>query len=117
MLPGDAGLVFPGSGTYGGAPGTGMMKFVTGKNFSGRNVAAAGTSAGAAGAKKRIAAPEDAVKRQGAAVPGTFRCPGQILCAVNRGRPDDADPENARTFAREMIRRCRTGPAREIPRP
>ncbi|OPX63720.1 MULTISPECIES: flavodoxin family protein [unclassified Methanoregula] len=101
-LPDTAKLVFLGSGTYGGAPGIGMMKFVTDNDFSGRNVAVFGTSMSPGGAQKMVAAMVDALKRKGATVLGTFDCRGKFLL-FRRGHPDETDLGNARAFARDMI--------------
>jgi flavodoxin len=101
-LPADPKVLFLGSGTYGGAPGIEMMKFVTDNVFEGRRVALFGTSMSDAGAQKMIAAMEDAMTRKGAMVIGTFQCRGKFLL-FNRGRPDAEDLENAKKFAREMI--------------
>jgi flavodoxin len=102
-LPADGKVLFLGSGTYGSAPGIEMMKFVTDNVFSGRRVALFGTSMSDAGAQKMIAAMEDALTRKGAIVLGKYQCKGKFL-VFNRGRPGTEDLENAKTFAREMIR-------------
>jgi flavodoxin I len=102
-LPGDAQILFLGSGTYGSAPGIGMMVFVTDNEFAGRQVALFGTSMSGAGARKMLAALEDALTRKGAKVLGSFHCRGKVLL-FNRGRPDTEDLENAKKFAREILR-------------
>lgn len=102
-LPQNAGILFLGSGTYGGAPGIAMMKFVTDNDFTGRKVALFGTSGGAGGAEKMIAALEDALLRKGAAISGTFSCRGQVFFLISRGHPDESDRENARRFAQKML--------------
>ncbi len=102
-LPGDAKVLFLGSGTYGGAPGTEMMKFVTDNVFTGRKVALFGTSMSSAGAQKMIAVIEDALKRKGATVLGRYHCKGKFLL-FNRGRPNTEDLDNAKKFAREMLK-------------
>jgi flavodoxin len=104
-LPADATLLFLGSGTYGGAPGIDMMIFVTDNIFSGCRVALFGTSMNAAGARKMIAAMEDALTRKGATVLGNYHCRGRFLL-FNRGRPDTEDLDNAKKFAREMLGRA-----------
>lgn len=100
-LPDDAKVLFLGSGTYGGAPGIDMMKFVTDNTFTGRKVALFGTSAGTRGGEKMIAAMEDALTRKGALVPGNFICRGQMFL-FNRGRPNQDDLDNAKKFARRI---------------
>jgi flavodoxin len=102
-LPADAKVLFLGSGTYGSAPGTGMMKFVTDNVFTGRNVALFGTSMAEAGAQKMIAALGDALIKKGALVLGNYQCRGRFLL-FNRGRPGTDELENAKKFAREMLK-------------
>ncbi len=99
----DAKILFLGSGTYGGRPGEGMIKFIEAGNFTGRNVALFGTSMTAAGAQKMIAGMEDTLTRKGATVLGSYQCKGKFLL-VNRGRPNTEDLDNAKKFAREMLR-------------
>ena len=102
-LPGDAKTLFLGSGTYGGAPGIEMMKFITDGTFEGRKVALFGTSAAPAGSEKMIGVMADALKQKGAAVIGSWHCPGKFL-VMNWGRPNREDLENAKKFARDMLR-------------
>jgi len=102
-LPDDPKILFLGSGTYGGAPGIGMMKFVTDNTFTGRRVAIFGTSGGAGGAEKMIAAMTDALKRKGATILGSWFCRGKFF-VLNWGRPNREDLDNAKKFAREMFR-------------
>jgi flavodoxin I len=101
-LPAGAKVLFLGSGTYGGAPGIDMMKFVTDNSFTGIRVALFGTSMRPAGAEKMIAAMEDALKRKGATVVGTYHCPGRFLL-FNRGRPGTGDLIKAKKFARDIL--------------
>jgi len=102
-LPADAKVLFLGSGTYGSAPGKEMTKFVTDNVFTGRKVALFGTSLAPVGAQKMIAVMEGALTGKGATVLGSYRCKGKFLL-FNRGRPNTEDLENAKKFAREMIR-------------
>jgi flavodoxin I len=104
ILPSDAKILFLGSGTYGSAPGIEMMKFVTDNVFSGCKVALFGTSLADSGAQKMIAAMEDALIRKGATILGSYHCRGKFLL-FNRGRPSAEDLENAKKFAREMLRK------------
>jgi flavodoxin len=99
----DAKILFLGSGTYGSRPGEAMTKFIEAGNFTGRRVALFGTSMNPAGARKMIAAMEDAVTRKGATVLGRYHCRGKFL-VFNRGRPNMEDLDNAKKFAREMLR-------------
>jgi flavodoxin I len=102
LLP-DAKILFLGSGTYGGAPGKEMAKFVTDNVFTGRRVVLFGTSMKPKGAEKMIAAMEDALTKKGATVLGRYHCMGKFLL-FNRGRPSTEDLDNAKKFAREMLK-------------
>lgn len=102
-LPDDAKFLFLGSGTYGGAPGKEMVKFVTDNVFTGRRIALFGTSMKPEGAGKMIAAMEDALTKKGATVLGRYHCMGKFLL-FNRGRPSTEDLDNAKKFAQEMVR-------------
>jgi flavodoxin len=102
-LPADVKVLFLGSGTYGSAPGKEMMKFVTENVFTGRKIALFGTSMASAGAQKMIAAMEDALTRKDATVLGSYHCKGKFLL-FNRGRPNTEDLDNAKKFAREMLK-------------
>ncbi len=98
-LPEDAGILFLGSGTYGGAPGIGMMKFVTDNPFSGRKAALFSTAASSAGSKKMIGAMADAMERKGAEIIGCWHCAGKFLI-LNRGRPNEEDLENEKKICK-----------------
>jgi flavodoxin len=102
-LPADAKVLFLGSGTYGGAPGKEMVKFVADNDFTGRRVALFGTSMKPEGAEKMIAVMEDALTKNGATVLGRYHCPGKFLF-FNRDRPTMEDLDNAKKFAREMLK-------------
>jgi flavodoxin len=102
-LPDDAKVLFLGSGTYGGAPGIDMMKFITDGTFSGRRVALFGTSGSPGGAVKMIAAMEDALKRKGATILGSWHCRGKMF-VMNWGHPTKEDLDNAKKFAKEMLK-------------
>jgi flavodoxin len=101
-LPDDAGILFLGSGTYGGKPGEAMTKFIGSGTFTGRKVALFGTSGGAGGAEKMIAVMADSLKQKGATIVGSFHCPGRFLI-MNWGHPDTKDLDNAKKFARDML--------------
>jgi flavodoxin len=101
-VPDDAKVLFMGSGTYGGKPGKALMKFIESDNFSGRKVALFGTSGGPGGGEKMIAAMEDALKKKGAIILGSWHCRGKMF-VINRGHPNADDLKNAKKFAREMI--------------
>ncbi|OPY35364.1 MAG: flavodoxin [Methanoregula sp. PtaU1.Bin051] len=100
---GDARILFLGSGTYGSRPGDAMTKFIELGDFTGRKVAIFGTSASPAGSEKMIAVMSDDLNRKGATILGRWHCRGKFLI-MNRGHPDREDMENAKKFAREIVR-------------
>jgi len=102
-MPDDAKIMFLGSGTYGGKPGVAMQKFIESGNFTGRKVALFGTSASPAGSEKMIAVMADALKLKGATILGNYHCRGKFLF-TNWGRPNKEDLDNAKKFAREMLK-------------
>ncbi len=97
--PGD-GILFLGSGCYGGKPGTDMLKFIETHDFRGRRVALFGTSGGGTGLEVKAMA-ED-IKGKGADVIGSYYCGGQTFLLFSRGHPDSADLAAVRKFARKM---------------
>lgn len=101
--PEEAKLLFLGSGTYGGKPGEAMTAFIGSAPFTGRRVALFGTAASAAGSERMIAVMADALEQKGALIAGRYHCPGKFL-VVNRGRPNREDLDNAKKFAREMVK-------------
>ncbi len=102
-VPGDgAGILFLGSGTYGGKPGDAMMNFIGAGTFTGRKVALFGTSSSVAGSQNMIALMADALKGKGATILGSYHCRGKFLL-LNWGHPNKEDLDNAKKFAREMM--------------
>jgi flavodoxin len=97
-----AGVIFLGSGCYGGKPGEDMMKFIGKNDFTGRRVALFGTSAWGHG--KEVQAMEDALKQKGANVVGSYYTKGKFLVVVSMGHPNEDDLAGARKFAREMAK-------------
>ena len=75
--PDDAGILFLGSGTYGGKPGEAMMKFIGAGNFSGRNVGIFGTSGSVAGGQNMIVVMTNLLQQKGATVLGNYHCRGK----------------------------------------
>lgn len=100
----DAKVVFLGSGTYGGKPGKEMLDFIESGNFTGRKVAIFYTSANPHGNQNLVDAMTGALKSKGANIKGIYHCPGKFLLFMNRGRPNKEDLDNARKFAREMLK-------------
>lgn len=97
-----AGVIFLGSGCYGGKPGEDMMKFIGKNDFTGRRVALFGTSAWGQG--KEVRAMEDALKQKGANVLGSYYSKGKFLVFISKGHPNQDDLDGARKFAREMAK-------------
>jgi flavodoxin len=96
-----AGIVFLGSGVYGGKPGDGWMKFVEAHDFAGRHVALFSTSF--SDSDRAIDAMAEALKKKGATIIGNYHCKGRFLL-LNRGKPDVADLAAARQFALDMVK-------------
>ena len=98
-VPGT-GVLFLGSGYYGGKPGKNILKFIETHDFRGRRVALFGTSGGGKGLE--VEAMAEALKGKGATVIGKYYCSGQFLLFVSQGHPNVTDLDAARKFAREM---------------
>jgi len=98
-LPSD-GVLFLGSGCYGGKPGDDMVKFIEGHDFTGRKVAVFGTSGGNTG--KETQALSDALKQKGADVLDSYHTAGSFLLVVSAGHPDGKDLDGARAFAKKL---------------
>jgi flavodoxin len=96
------GILFLGSGCYGGKPGDDMMKFIGNYDFEGRNVALFGTSMNGHG--KEVLAMEEAVKQKGAKVLGNFHCTGQFLLIFRGGHPNAEDLAGVKKFAQDMVK-------------
>lgn len=95
------GVVFLGSGCYGGKPGEDMMKFIEAHDFSGRKVALFSTSWWDKGTE--IEKMSSALKSKGATILGNYHCKGQFLL-FNLGRPNQDDLAGAKKFASEMAK-------------
>jgi flavodoxin I len=94
-------LVFLGSGCYGGKPAEIMTKFIEDSNFKSRTVVLFGTSASGKGME--VKEMENVLNTKEACITGKFFCKGKFLL-VNRGRPSDEDFDEAKTFAKLMIK-------------
>lgn len=94
------GVLFLGSGCYGGAPGPRMMELIERSDLSGRRVALFGTSGDGKG--MALGRMEEALKGKGAIVLGKYSCRGRTFFLINRGHPDEEDLKGAREFARRM---------------
>lgn len=100
----DAKVVFLGTGTYGGKPGKEMLDFIEAHDLKGRKVAIFYTSANPHGHQGLVDTMTGALKSKGTTLQGIYHCPGKFLLFMNRGRPNKEDMDNARKFAREMVK-------------
>lgn len=94
-------LVFLGAGKYGPLRGMGFRRFIERNDFAGKKVALFGTSGNGRG--EEVGALEGAVAAKGAEVVGRFFCRGEFMLLVNRKRPSEADLQDARAFARQVV--------------
>jgi len=94
-------FVFLGSGCYGGNPGKSMTKFIEDTTFNARTAALFGTSGSGDGVD--VKEMENILKNKEACIKDTFFCKGKFLF-TNRGRPNNQDIEEAKKFARRMIK-------------
>jgi flavodoxin len=94
------GILFLGSGCYGGRPGEYMAEFIEANDFRARRVALFGTSEGGTGIE--VTTMEEALTEKGAEVLGSYFCKGQAIVPFSHAHPDSAEIDAARTFAREM---------------
>lgn len=96
------GILFLGSGCYGGKPGEEMAKLIADGDLNGRRVAVFGTSGGGDG--KETADMADALRKKGALVLGSYHARGKAFVLFSLGHPSAGELEGARAFAREMSR-------------
>ena len=94
------GILFMGSGCYGGKPGNEIMQFIEANDFKGRIVALFGTSANGHG--KQVGIMEEALKQKGAKILGIYESTGQFIWFVRRGHPNEEDVAGAKKFAIDM---------------
>ena len=94
-------VIFLGTGCYGSKPGDDMVKFIEKTDFKGKKIALFSTSGGASGKELDVLA--EALNRKGASIKGTLLIKGKMFVIFNRGKPDEADKQRARQFAREMV--------------
>ena len=98
------GILFLGSGCYGGKPGKEMMDFIAANDFKGRMVALFGTSANGHG--KQVSIIGEALKQKGAKIQGIYESTGQFIWFVRRGHPNEEDVAGAKKFAKDMANLC-----------
>jgi len=97
----DNALVFLGSGCYGGKPGKDMIEFIEKNNFKSIKVALFGTSGGGEGQETHEM--EKILKSKEAKIKSKFFCKGKFFL-MNRGKPDEEDINDAKNFAKSMIK-------------
>ncbi len=95
-------FIFLGTGSYGKEPGKPMEKFIERNDLRSRSVALFGTSGSGKGSE--VGFMETMLQKKDAVIKGKFFCKGKFLI-LNRGRPNDKDLIDARTFARSVITR------------
>ena len=94
-------FIFLGSGCYGSKPGKHMTKFIEKNDFKSRNVALFGTSGGGEGKETEVM--EAMLKDKDAIVKGKYFCQGKAWF-VNKEKPSNEDLDDARKFAKKMIK-------------
>ena len=97
----DKAFVFLGSGCYGSKPAKIITEFIKDNNFKSKNVALFGTSGGGKGLE--VNDMEEKLIAKEACIKGKFFCKGSFLL-INRGRPNDEDLNEAKTFGKLMIK-------------
>jgi len=97
----EGGLLFLGSGCYGGKPAKQIIEFIDRSELDSREVALFGTSGGGAG--REVIEMEELLKSKGSRVKGKFFCKGRIFI-FNLGRPSSEDLYAAKEFAKKMTR-------------
>lgn len=95
------GLIFLGSGNYGGKPAKIMTRFIEDNNFKSRNIFLFGTSGGGQGIE--VQEMENMLNNKNAIIKGKFFCKGRIFL-INLGRPNDRDLDEAKRYAKHMIK-------------
>lgn len=94
-------FIFLGSGCYGGKPGKKIQKFIEKYDFTNRDIALFGTSGGGDG--KETEAMQNMLKEKNAKVKGKYFCKGKFWI-LNKNKPDKKDLDDAKNFAKEMIK-------------
>ena len=97
-------ITFLGSGIYAGKLGDDMAKFVESGNFTGCKMAIFYTCMNPHGNQKAMDAMTSTLKQKGATVLGIYYCKGKTFVLFNRGHPNKEDLDNAKKFAREMLK-------------
>lgn len=97
-------LIFVGSGNYMSGPGKEMVDFLkTLVPAEDRYAAVFGTAGGSG--TGHLSKMKEILEEKGVRVLGEWSCPGQEFSLKNKGRPNEADVEEARDFARKILRK------------
>lgn len=97
----DAGILFLGSGTYGGSPGFWLNRLVSEGTFTGKRVALFATAAWVRDGEKMLAGIAETLEKKGAAILGKEDPRGMVI-AVHYRHPHPDDLDRARKWARDM---------------
>jgi len=97
----DAGILFLGSGTYGGSPGFWLNRLVSDGTFTGKRVALFATAALARDGEKMLAGIAETLEKKGATILGK-KDPRGMVIAVHYRHPHSDDIDRARQWAREI---------------
>lgn len=95
-------VIFLGSGNYGGKPGPKMLDLIENNDFSNMKVALFGTSGSGKGSE--LQEMEAALKAKKAMIQGKYYCKGKTFGLINRGHPSNEELNEAKSFARKMIK-------------
>ncbi|MBN1280017.1 MAG: flavodoxin [Candidatus Thermoplasmatota archaeon] len=99
----ESGVIFLGSGCYGGKPSPKMLRFIEANDFENRQVALFGTSGGGLGNELQEMA--DALNKKDAHVQGRYACKGKTFGLFNRGHPTQEELAAAKDFARQVVQK------------
>lgn len=97
----DSGILFLGSGVYGGRPGYYLHLLLRDGTFTGRKVALFATCAGIRDGEKMIAGMAEILEKKGAKILRTKEALGLVI-SVHYRHPHEEDLGRARTWAREI---------------
>lgn len=97
----DAGILFLGSGTYGGSPGFWLNRLISGGTFTGKRVALFATAAWVRDGEKMLAGIAETLEKKGATILWKNDPRGMVI-AVRYRHPHPEDLDRARQWAREI---------------
>jgi len=97
-------LIFVGSGNYIKKPGAEVITFLETLVPADERYAVVFGTAGGSGTE-HLDVMKKLLQEKGIKVLGEWTCPGQEFSLKNRGRPNEEDREDARIFAKKMLKR------------